>query len=142
MALSTIPVGGAGSNMQYEDPAVVGTWVDLPNCVTFGEIGSSSDFIDSTAIVETTASFAPGLSQPPEVELMFFDISNPGYEAFLAFADSKTTLRINHTMSNGRTAIRTVALGARKLLEATNSEVVKMSVSGQQTGAPTWGVTA
>ncbi len=143
MALSAAAVLSAGSQLAYEDPAVVDTWIDLVNCLQFGEVGGTSAFMQTTPISKTEHEYAADVSDSPDVEMVFNDIADTVYNTLLtSFVDNKTAIRFRVTYSNGRTAIRTVALGSRKVAEAQFGSQVKMIVAGKQSGDVTWGITA
>lgn len=142
MALSALPKLGAGSQLAYEDPGNPDTWIDLDNALQFGEVGSDpGGFIQVTPINQTSHQYTADIDEPVEVSVVFNDIADAAYETFLtSFVDTKTTVRMRHTYSNNRTAIRSVALGSRKMSNPEFGSQLTMTVGGRQSGNVTWGV--
>ncbi len=141
MAINVNPTLGAGSQLAYENPGNPGIWIDLDPALEFGEVGSDpGGFIQVTPINQTSHQYAADIDEPVEISMVFNDVNDADYETFLTgFVDTKATVQMRHTYSNNRTAIRSVALGARKISSPEFGSQLKMTVGGRQSGNVTWG---
>jgi hypothetical protein len=142
MAGSTIPTIGAGTIVSYEPSASPGTWVELPNILNIGEVGSTGEFLDVTPLSKQEREFIAGMKTPPDKKLDFND--TPGLAAYNTFltveVDNNTQVQFKVLYPNNHQATFTVALNGRMMQPAEGNTQLKMGVYGKQSGGTGWAV--
>lgn len=134
---------GAGSSLFYESTVTPGTYIALPEALSVGETGEEGDFIQSTAMAETTHEFVQGLKTPPQKTIVMRH--KPGDAAYRTFWDHwEATDRINMRIifRTGDQADFVMIPNGTKMSDPNATEVLKLSFFGQQSGDTVWSESA
>ncbi|VUD48429.1 hypothetical protein TDB9533_01232 [Thalassocella blandensis] len=143
MALSLIPMLGAGSKLFYEDPDTPDTYIELPNGLNIGQVGSQGEPVETTPIRAVAREFIAGLKTPPDKQFTFNH--QPGlaaYSDFLDEVDAGKNMKMKVTYPTGDEATFIVAMLGRMMSEPEGNAQLKMEVFGKQSGDPEWAITA
>lgn len=141
MALATTAKIGAGTTIFFQDPDASGadTFLELENTLEIGDTGEEGSFVDTTRLKDTTRRFAPGMTTPPQKNIVLHDVPGDANQTkFLTLATNKATVTMKVAVANGRTGVFTLALGGYRVGNPAGDNVVTLTVSGQQSGETTW----
>lgn len=141
MPFATTETLGAGAKLQYEDPATPGAFVDLPNALEIGPVGSQGEPVQVTPILETTHRYINGMETPADLQYTFNHI--PGLAEYAAFLDlaraqprQVINMRVEYT-SGDRVQFANALLGTQMASPEASAQN-KMVVQAKQSGAEVW----
>ena len=129
MPYSTSPKTGSGTTLSYEDQALPGTYIELVEVTGSGPLGETTDFVDATPLRNATPRQIDGDVQVTSGEWVFFDVpGDTDMAAFLALAQSRSTIKMRQIRSTGRQIDFTATLGGRLFMEQSRGEPDKVKV--------------
>lgn len=136
---ATVAKLAAGTQLQYEDPNLAGTYKNLPGVLQIGTVGESGEFIETTPIDKTTREYIPGITTPDDKEIVMNDLpGDANQQEFLGLANTGATSKMKVVYTNGRTGDFTLALNGSKVNNPETDGQITISVFGRQSGATTW----
>lgn len=136
--VATKETKGAGSTLEISHDSGT-TYAQIPGIESIPQLGSEGEFIETTAIDETTRRYTDGIKTPPEWELAFRDIaSNADHDALIAAADAGDTVSVRVTYANGRRANFDLVLSGHYQQEVQLTGLLMHAVKGQVSGEIVW----
>lgn len=136
--VATTETKGAGSTLEIShDGGTV--YAQIPGIESIPQVGAEGEFIEVTAIDETTRRYTDGIKTPPEWELAFRDIaSNAAQDALIDAADAGDTVKVRVTYANGRRANFDLVLSGHFAQEVQLTGLIMHAVKGQVSGDIAW----
>lgn len=105
----------------------------LKDATAVGATGKSGSFVDATRLIDTDYKYISDMAEGPDKEFVFLDdASDSDLSAFLAKADSGSTVKVRIEFPNQRFADMTIVLAGWSLQDLEKGKPMQIVVTGKQ----------